>query len=86
MFKRIVIKLSGPICTCEVQDLSWALSGGFGVKHSLVIQCNTCQTSLHVGPSKFVAAFDLEVDYPGKPTGAKVLSLVQSKDSLERKE
>lgn len=63
MFKRIEIKLAGPICLCNKQNLGWSLP----VNDGLIIRCKTCETQLKVPNSLFVAAFILEKPYPDKP-------------------
>lgn len=63
MFKRIEIKLAGPICNCDEQTLGWnIIFPGPGLE----INCKTCKVELRIPTEKFVAAFVLEKPYPGK--------------------
>jgi len=62
MFKRIEIRLTGPICDCEEENLSWAPSSTVG----LIIKCKTCQTILNIPHEKFVGRFIFDKSYPGK--------------------
>lgn len=71
MFERIDIRLAGPICSCEEQDLGWGIrleDKGAGLE----ITCRKCGTRLIVPHSKFGAAFVLRVPYPGAKSGTKV--------------
>lgn len=68
MFEQIQIKLTGPICTCAEQNLSWSVSlNSQGWQASLTIACKICKTELRVPHEKFKAAFMLATPYPGKP-------------------
>lgn len=78
MFKRIDILLSGPICSCDEQNLSWAIGEG----PSLFLNCKTCDTKLNVPNSKFVARFVLDKKYPGK---TKELTKKKPKSKSENK-
>lgn len=69
MHLKTVIHLSGPICSCEEQHLSWVVVPevhgditGNGVK----IICKTCGTSIHVPWKQWHCQFVLEKPYPGK--------------------
>lgn len=92
MFRRIVIEVTAPICSCEEQDLLW------NVPHDamgpyLVLTCKTCGTALTVPRSKFMAIFKFDTPYPGKkessvpqPTKLDVLEggkVIQMKASAE---
>jgi len=79
MFNRIVIELSGPICGCDEQDLSWNVPLDEDGKTSLEITCRTCKSSLKVGSKYFKAAFKLDTPYVKVKTekkDAKILQLV----------
>ena len=67
MFKGIDIKLSGPICDCETQNISWYIIEGPG----LGLKCETCNTELRIPRTKFRAGFILNTPYPGKKTEVK---------------
>jgi hypothetical protein len=78
VFTNININLTGPICRCERQNLSWGLTHTESGKHSLYVQCNDCKTELRVGPEHFKAGFRLDQPYPqgDKPKqDAKILKL-----------
>lgn len=78
MFKRIDINLKGPICQCPKKNLGWNISLVKN-KYTLVIQCETCLTTLQVGPDQCRAYFNLDQEYPegNHPrVDAKVLKLV----------
>ena len=65
VFEKIVIKLSGPICTCHEQGLSWSVTRRQdGGRSALVVYCESCKTELHVPHEKFGAGFSLETPYP----------------------
>lgn len=84
VFNGITIKLSGPICGCDVQNLSWTptiTDDGYGLK----LSCSTCNTELKIPRKQFRAGFQLDRPYPGKKPekpekpekpDAKVLQLV----------
>jgi hypothetical protein len=60
-FKRIIIELAGPICTCEEKDLAWNTGD-----NQLDVFCKTCKIHKYVDGNEFRAAFNLVVPYPGK--------------------
>jgi len=65
MFKKIVIQLDGPICTCENENLAWTVYLNKNETNCfLLIFCLTCQTKLEVPNKKFVACFELKKQYP----------------------
>lgn len=64
MFQRITIQLTGPVCTCRAQKLSWNIRQDRNGKPALIIGCNLCGTELYVPNKKFVAAFSLRNPYP----------------------
>lgn len=74
MFKQLHIAMSGPICTCEVQDLGWCPKQ-VGVLWTFEISCNICKTVLLVPHEKFRAIFTLDRQYPK--------GLKQTKPSVE---
>lgn len=74
LFKRIIIELSGPICTCPERDLAWSIRDDIKagkVYRGLNITCKTCGTELQVSNDKFVAGWKLDTPYPGKPPAPK---------------
>jgi hypothetical protein len=73
MFKRLSINLTGPICTCKKQGLTWGITINPNGGHGLEIACVECKTRLNVPNSKFVAAFNLDVPYPADVPEKKVL-------------
>jgi hypothetical protein len=67
MFKRIVIELAGPICDCDVANISWQPTILDAEKRPLLtLTCETCGTKLVVASKKFVASFKFDKGYPGK--------------------
>ena len=65
MFKWITVHLTGPICNCEEQNLSWSISDDKDNQPQLSIECLTCKTVLTVPNEKFTACVDLDKPYPG---------------------
>ena len=59
MFKKLSIRLSGPICQCKAQDLTWGM-----ISPGIYIKCNSCNTVLNVGEKSLIASFDLDKPYP----------------------
>lgn len=76
MFKEIEIKLTGPICDCAEQNISWHIINGPG----LGLKCKTCETELRVPNSKFMARFNLDKPYPGKKDEPKKKPELKSLD------
>lgn len=68
MFKKIIIELNGPICTCEEENLAWGTGIDKDSHPTLEIFCRKCGTKLLVPNKKFVARFKLDNAYPGKKT------------------
>jgi hypothetical protein len=66
LFKKITIHLGGPICNCDEQSLQWSVPDA-----GLQLECKLCGTKLIVPNKKFVASYDLEKPYPGKPKEVK---------------
>ena len=69
MFKNIYINLTGPICTCDEEKLSWFIThveGDNGLQSSLGLLCQNCKTRHIVGPTLFKARFVFDKPYPGK--------------------
>jgi hypothetical protein len=60
MFQRVIIKLTGPICQCQKQNLEWSVPNS-----SLKLKCKTCSTELFVPNSQFGAGFLFDTPYPG---------------------
>jgi len=71
MFKNIYINLTGPICTCDEEKLSWFITYvevSEGLQASLGFQCQECKTRHIVGPGLFKARFVFDKPYPGRQT------------------
>ena len=68
MFQNAVLNLSGPICRCDKEDLSWSIFRADEGGHGVTIECRTCGTKLVVAHKHFVACFRFDEGYPG---GAK---------------
>jgi hypothetical protein len=68
MFDLAILHLSGPICKCLEQNLSWAITFTTGEvkKAGLKIICSTCKTTLEIPNSEFKARIVLKEPYPGK--------------------
>lgn len=85
MFKHVTIHLSGPICKCATENLSWGVhvdappavlsAAAPTAAMALVVTCNTCRTQLKVPQPEFTATFALATPYT-QPRG--VLHLVPS--------
>ena len=71
MFKKIQILLTGPICSCDKQDLSWGLGHDGGGRSTLTITCKLCETGILVPNKKFVAGFTLDERYPDDKSGSE---------------
>lgn len=65
MFKKIDIKLSGPICSCDEQSIAWGLPSDDKGLVGLSLTCKLCNTKLLIPNSKFLAGFSLDRPYPG---------------------
>lgn len=64
MFKNITINLTGPICSCAKQNISfqiWINKSGFP---GLILVCKDCTTELVVPHSNFIGKFNLDNPYP----------------------
>jgi hypothetical protein len=79
MFKKIVIELSGPICTCDKGDLEWIVIPETKGP-ALTIRCKTCNVKLIIPYEKFIADFKVDTSYPGGWAGAPV-----TKNETEKK-
>jgi len=66
VFSRIQIQLTGPICDCDVQDLSWWISRDGDGRSGLVVECNGCGCELRIPNKRFKACFQLDKPYPGR--------------------
>lgn len=66
MFKNISINLTAPICQCELEKLSWQIFLDPEGKCGLMVQCQTCKSTLTVPNSQFRAFFVFDSKYPGK--------------------
>ncbi len=62
LFTNITINLKGPICGCATQNLAWNVYPSERGP-TLAIICQTCDTTLTVGNTQFVAHFKLETAY-----------------------
>lgn len=54
------IKLAGPICRCDKQNLSW----GIGNSNGLYVRCDTCQVELNIPREQFRARIICKRPYP----------------------
>lgn len=63
-FKRLEIRLTGPICSCANQDLQWGLSQKENQSATLWIRCRTCGATEHVSSPHLVASYAFDVLYP----------------------
>jgi len=66
MFDSITINLDGPICSCDVRNLEWAMINTTNVPYRLEITCGTCHTKILVPEDKVVARFNLRRPYPAE--------------------
>lgn len=89
-FKNIEIRLTEPICDCQVRAL-WGLNVSLATV-SLFLRCPKCKTELSVPHERFVACISYDnVPAPaGTPTkktkldvleGGKVINLSESKET-----
>ena len=84
MFESMNIYLTGPICGCNEQNLSWCpysyteQDTGQTV-YGLSLHCNTCNTVLRVGNKDFTARIILNTPYPG---GGKEKDVMKVKDNI----
>lgn len=79
VFKNISINLTGPICSCEFEDLSWGphpVENGYG----LTLSCIRCGTKLVVSREKFRALFSFDKGYPKPRTAKPAADVVEKKD------
>lgn len=63
MIRYISIRLPGPICKCDTQDLGWGFEIIGGKRIALVVFCKSCDAKVVTG-NKVGARFDLETPYP----------------------
>lgn len=68
MFKYLDIRLTGPICGCQTEDVRWNVV--FDNGPVLVVHCGLCMTQLLVRDQNFRAAIILDKPYP-KPKKTK---------------
>jgi len=83
MFKFGSLCLTGPICTCDHQNLEWGTTSE--QDRRLFIRCKTCRTELSVPYDKFRMGFKLEKPYPAglvDDEPAKILHLVPKLEDL----
>ncbi len=70
MFKHIEIRLSSPLCKCEINKLAWGIIIDNGEWPCLYIYCRECKVRMIIPKGQFVAVFKLDIPYPGqKPEG-----------------
>lgn len=69
MFKGVLIRLSGPICNCQTNNLAWGI--GEGYRFGLVIECTKCKVRMEIPDKQFTAAFWLDTPYPEKSEKTK---------------
>jgi len=69
MFRRIVIHLRGPICSCRKQSLSWDIWHDKKNKSGLVVYCTNCGVEVRIPNNKFLASFKLKRSYPEEGEG-----------------
>jgi len=55
--------MSSPICKCETQSLAWGIKR-MENKHSMYIECKTCEVRLEIPHKSLVAGFKLDSPYP----------------------
>ena len=90
MFRRIVIHLDGPICTCEQEKLAWfmrtevtqATDADPTESSSLEVYCTLCNTRLLVPSDKFVASFELATPYQ-RPRARRRLTVMDGGKVIE---
>ncbi|MEY4722757.1 MAG: hypothetical protein RLZZ324_270 [Candidatus Parcubacteria bacterium] len=70
MFKRVIIELTGPICNCPSENLSWGFGCDRDGKLEMTLECLTCHGKLVVPEEKLGALFRLDVRYPVDQTPA----------------
>ena len=63
VFKDITINLTGPICSCREQALSWWPDKDEKGRPTLVLKCKTCATKLIVSNEKFIAGWSLGISW-----------------------
>lgn len=70
MFKYASYHLSGPICSCDHQDIMWGIYLDYNderYRAGLDFTCQTCKVRLRIPPDQFGARVLLDTPYPGKP-------------------
>ena len=69
VFIKMVIHLKGPLCDCLQQNLEWQVGHEEGdedhIKHTLLLTCKTCATSIVIPHHLFKAAIEPDEKYPG---------------------
>jgi hypothetical protein len=81
MFKRAKFELTGPICRCEEQKLSWGIANDGEGRYGLEITCKTCGAKLSVPHAQFVGGFWLDTPYPGPSKSTKPVSDTPDSDT-----
>lgn len=64
MFRRMTFHFSGPICSCDKQDISWGIWKDEKGNHGIKFTCKLCRTELVIPHAKFIGRFDFEQPYP----------------------
>ncbi len=84
MFKNIGINLTGPICSCDKQNLIWGIFTDEENSPGLIITCKNCKTNLKIHNRQFKAYFKLDKGYPkGLATDDAVQEKEKEKEKLK---
>lgn len=83
MFTRIKIMLTGPICSCAEEGLSWGIQADERGQYGMYIQCTECKVRLSIPHKQFKAQFVLEQPYPGKPVEPTKLEVIDGGKVLD---
>jgi hypothetical protein len=68
VFQSLRITLTGPICECEEQDISWGLPLDVKGNTYMVLTCKTCEAKLTVPHQYLRASITCTKPYPGRKT------------------
>lgn len=63
-FRDITINLTGPICTCTEQAITWGIKTVEGGYFNLYFTCRECKTHLNVPHKKLIAHYRFDTPYP----------------------
>lgn len=83
MFTKLTINLTGPICICDKEDLSWGICLEASGQVGMDLECNFCHTILKVPYKKFLASFKLDNPYPHDLASNKNKEEAQQKKKKE---